>query len=759
MSELNLTAVLEPRYVLTVQNDFVAVDANFNLTLQQDTAPLAITVGLQGQKGEKGDTGLTGAQGPQGIAGVDGIDGTDGIDAAGVATYGEIYATGASVPQTLLPTDAKILAFDLPGLTSGMTSDFANDQIIVTTPGIYLIAFSASLTGPNNANIAFTVYVNGIRQNDLQISKTLGANGTISAVAINGHFQTTTPNETVEIRGKTLDVSDQIVIQEANLNVASIGANGPQGEQGLQGIQGPIGPQGNPGETGTGFSVDAYDIQANLNLYDNQAVGFSVVDPVSGLLYIRINNPGEWTNGIQFVGDPGPTGATGPAGPQGPAGVDGAAGSDFSFDATGLRSERNLYNSQVVGFTFLATDEGVVYVRETSTIGVWTDGIAFTGPAGPAGPQGVQGISAYDVAVSTQGFLGTASEWLTTLTAYGVAVSNGFVGTQADWLIHINAYGIAVQNGYLGTQAQWLQDMTAYGIAVLNGFVGTEAQWLVHINAYGRAVQNGFAGTELQWLDTLTAYGVAQSAGYVGDKASWLKTLTAYGVAVSNGFVGTEPAWLTHISAYGVAVQNGFIGTESAWLASLIGPIGPQGIQGIQGETGHSLIPDAIDLLANRSLYDTELEGFIFMASDEGKIYFRETVFNGTWSAGVNYVGPAGIDGIDGVDGLPGDVTVQAEITAATYTMLNTDFLTGREIKKVNHLTGSTLTVPSGLTNKEPCTFIQTNDGPITFAAGVGVTIVSMDSAFSTRTKASFATLLPDSVTPDLYYLTGDIVT
>jgi hypothetical protein len=197
-----------------------------------------------------------------------------------------------------------------------------------------------------------------------------------------------------------------------------------------------------------------------------------------------------------------------------------------------------------------------------------------------------------------------------------------------------------------------------------------------------------------------------------------------------------------------VAVQNGFVGTELQWLDSLTGPQGPQGIQGVKGDTGQSLIPDAIDTFANRSLYDTELEGFVFMASDTGMLYFRETVFNGTWSVGVPFRGP---------EGLPGDITVRSTIDTATYTLLNTDLATGREIKRVDHATGCAITVPAGLTNTEPCTFIQTNAGQITMVQGVGVTIISTDSALLSRTQGSFITLLPDGDTPDLYYLTGDL--
>ena len=68
-----------------------------------------------------------------------------------------------------------------------------------------------------------------------------------------------------------------------------------------------------------------------------------------------------------------------------------------------------------------------------------------------------------------------------------------------------------------------------------------------------------------------------------------------------------------------------------------IGPKGEKGEAGdlgITGATGEGLHIDAYDLIANISLYDSEDLGFVFFATDEGKIYFRSSLTPGVWSGG-----------------------------------------------------------------------------------------------------------------------------
>ena len=108
----------------------------------------------------------------------------------------------------------------------------------------------------------------------------------------------------------------------------------------------------------------------------------------------------ELVNGLTGPRGPvGPVGPQGPAGPQGPQGPKGDTGASFNAEARDLFANRNLYNLQPKGFSFLAIDTGFMYFKLSNTSGDWSDGVQFgkgetgaTGPQGPAGPQGPQGL-------------------------------------------------------------------------------------------------------------------------------------------------------------------------------------------------------------------------------------------------------------------------------------------------------------------------------------------------------------------------------
>ena len=59
----------------------------------------------------------------------------------------------------------------------------------------------------------------------------------------------------------------------------------------------------------------------------------------------------------------------------------------FVPDATGLLADRSDFDEETPEFSYLATDEGLIYFRKT-TAGQWSDGILFPGPAGDNGAAG-----------------------------------------------------------------------------------------------------------------------------------------------------------------------------------------------------------------------------------------------------------------------------------------------------------------------------------------------------------------------------------
>lgn len=140
-----------------------------------------------------------------------------------------------------------------------------------------------------------------------------------------------------------------------------------------------------------------------LSLYRKPPVFEYSVDGVSGWhteqtdddQYIRFkfdDNSAIFSDAIKL-----PEGPVGPVGPQGEQGEKGDPGQSFTVNAIGTISDRSQYDSEAKGFSFLATDEGNLYIKNSDSPGDWSAAIPFRGPKGdtgeqgPAGPTGPQG--------------------------------------------------------------------------------------------------------------------------------------------------------------------------------------------------------------------------------------------------------------------------------------------------------------------------------------------------------------------------------
>lgn len=189
------------------------------------------------------------------------------------------------------------------------------------------------------------------------------------------------------------------------------GPAGPQGErgiQGLQGIQGPVGSIGPAGPQGVQGTRGDTGIQGPVGPQGSQGLrGLTGAQGAQG-----VQGP-QGTVGPQ--GSVGPQGVKGDKGEKGDKGDTGNDGRSFTVQATGTLAERNAYNGELAGFSYLATDTGNLYIRQGSA--GWSDPIPFgkgdkgdkgekgdqgiqggigpegpEGPLGSEGPQGVQGI-------------------------------------------------------------------------------------------------------------------------------------------------------------------------------------------------------------------------------------------------------------------------------------------------------------------------------------------------------------------------------
>lgn len=227
-------------------------------------------------------------------------------------------------------------------------------------------------------------------------------------------------------------------IQGPQGEVGPQGPVGPEGPQGIQGERGERGPQGIPGPEGPvgpqgdSFQPDARGTLLDRTKYDSADAGFTFLDINTLTLYYKLSaTSGAWSDGVSFIGPVGPQGPVGPVGPVGPQGPQGEVGlqgpvgpvgpegpqgevgprgpqgiqgekgdtgTNYSPDHVGPIEERVFYDHYPKYTTFLALDVGMLYYKQSSLYGDWSDGIPFgrgekgeRGPQGEIGPQGPQG--------------------------------------------------------------------------------------------------------------------------------------------------------------------------------------------------------------------------------------------------------------------------------------------------------------------------------------------------------------------------------
>ncbi|WHM52939.1 hypothetical protein [Sulfitobacter phage vB_SupP_AX] len=99
-------------------------------------------------------------------------------------------------------------------------------------------------------------------------------------------------------------------------------------------------------------------------------------------------------------------------------------------------------------------------------------------------------------------------------------------------------------------------------------------------------------------------------------------------------------------------------------------------------------------------------------------------------------------------------IMLQTSNNETSYTVTDKD-IQGNQVKKFTSSSAITITVPSGLTGKELWTVIGAGTGTITFAAGGGVTIHSLNGNLDIAGQYGSASLIPDHENADTYFLVG----
>ncbi len=158
----------------------------------------------------------------------------------------------------------------------------------------------------------------------------------------------------------------------------------------------------------------------------------------------------------------------------GPPGPVGPKGDPLDVKASGLFSERGLYDGEVAGYTFLAEDLGLLYFKQEGA-GEWSEGIEFG--RGETGDSVTATFEGFDLVILRESNL----EELARLNVRGDSGQNGLSALEL-WRIQENDPTLTLEDLLLFLAGDsGLDGESAYERAVANGFQGDEAAWLLSL--------------------------------------------------------------------------------------------------------------------------------------------------------------------------------------------------------------------------------------------------------------------------------------
>lgn len=157
----------------------------------------------------------------------------------------------------------------------------------------------------------------------------------------------------------------------SNPNWSVFLSKGDTGSTGLQGLQGIQGLQGLTGAAGADGKTVRYGVGAPANLLGNDGDFYIALDTT--FLY-GPKVTGTWPAGVSLIG---------------PQGNPGGQGDGLDYDASGTIDERDDYDNEPQGFSFLQTDVSpfLLWIKASNTTADW----AGPTPIGSAAPLGSMG--------------------------------------------------------------------------------------------------------------------------------------------------------------------------------------------------------------------------------------------------------------------------------------------------------------------------------------------------------------------------------
>ena len=141
-------------------------------------------------------------------------------------------------------------------------------------------------------------------------------------------------------------------------------------------------------------------------------------------------------------------------------------------------------------------------------------------------------------------------------------------------------------------------------------------------------------GNDIGVVATDLNLGIASKIKLVADDIVAVRNASANAtIATEQAILATEKAE-TIIAIDGDQVTQTLAGgsSASAFYNSATGKFVFGIPQGIKGDRGDPFTVDSVGLLVDRSLYDTRVKGFSFLALDTGEIYFKLSDTVGDWS-------------------------------------------------------------------------------------------------------------------------------
>lgn len=104
--------------------------------------------------------------------------------------------------------------------------------------------------------------------------------------------------------------------------------------------------------------------------------------------------------------------------------------------------------------------------------------------------------------------------------------------------------------------------------------------------------------------------------------------------------------------------------------------------------------------------------------------------------------------------GTGGTSGVTLIVQTAAFTVTET-MVSGNRIVEIDSASNVAITIPSGLVNTQPVTFVQTGAGTFTVLADTGVTLVALEDKVTSQGAGAFATMYQSS--SDKYILGGGL--